>query len=271
MKIYEKDFPRGVHLAFRSLAWSLRPLVNAILSKSWEGKANLPTDRGFIVCPNHVTEIDPVVVGHMLYNAGHPPHFLAKTSLFRIPIFGRLITAAKQIPVDRRGSGAGRALVVARRVLKDNGAIVIYPEGTLTRDPELWPMVGKTGAARLALRTGAPVVPVAHWGTQEAFGRYDKRVHLFPRRHVRVLVGEPLDLSDYRDRHPSKEVLAEVTELIMAAITELLEQLRNEKAPQRRWNPEDHGQRAVGRDFEGPETPSLESESTQSPRAEDDL
>ena len=140
----------GTRATFAFLAGVLRPLMNLVLSKRWEGVENLP-EGGFIAAPNHVTEIDPVVVGHMLYNAKRPPHFLAKASLFKIPVFGRLLHSSRQIPVERTTAGANNSLKVAQEVVDAGGSIIIYPEGTLTRDPDLWPMKGHTGAARLAL------------------------------------------------------------------------------------------------------------------------
>jgi len=231
---------------FAFLAGVLRPLMNAVLSKQWSGLENLPSG-GFIAAPNHVTEIDPVVVGHMLYNAKRPPHFLAKASLFKIPVFGRLLHSSRQIPVERTTAGANNSLKVAQEVVDAGGSIIIYPEGTLTRDPDLWPMKGHTGAARLALQTGAPVVPIGHWGAQELFPRYAKRLYVFPRKKVRVLVGPPVDLEDLRGKPMTKTVLTEATTRIMDAVTALVAELRQEPAPAERWDPVAHGQSATGR------------------------
>ena len=133
----------------------------------------------------------------MLYNQKRAPHFLAKAGLFKVPVLGCLLRATKQIPVERSTAGANRSLQLAQEIVAEGGAIIIYPEGTLTRDPDLWPMKGHTGAARLALEGGIPVVPIAHWGAHEVFPRYAKRFHLFPRKTSRVLVGEPVDLSAF--------------------------------------------------------------------------
>ncbi|MDQ6754874.1 MAG: 1-acyl-sn-glycerol-3-phosphate acyltransferase [Actinomycetota bacterium] len=233
--------------SFAVLANSLRPLANIMMGKEWLGLEKLPRDRGFIVCPNHCTEIDPVVVGHMLYNQDIMPHFLAKAGLFKTPFFGPALRGANQIPVERAGAGAGRSLQVAREVLDEGGAIIIYPEGTLTRDPDLWPMKGHTGAARLALKTGAPVIPVAHWGAQEVFPRYAKRVHLFPRKRVRVLVGDPVDLSRFEGAILNRETLQAATDVILDDVTALLVQLRGGQPPAERWDPAAHNQSTHGR------------------------
>lgn len=245
--------PAKSRATFILLAGLARPLMNLLMSKKWEGLEKLP-EGGFIVVPNHCTEIDPIVVGHMVYNQNRPPHFLAKSGLFKVPVLGALLHATRQIPVERSTAGANRSLQVAKEVVDAGGAIIIYPEGTLTRDPDLWPMKGHTGAARLALQTGAPVVPVAHWGAHEVFPRYAKRFHLFPRKTARVLVGDPVDLGSFRDRPLDRATLTEATEVIMDAITGLLETLRGEKAPVERWDPALHQQTKHGRFADGKST-----------------
>ncbi|WP_425862184.1 lysophospholipid acyltransferase family protein [Arthrobacter sp. TWP1-1] len=243
--------PQGMSLRtrlfFALLAGVARSLMNVVLGKEWYGLDRLPRDEGFIVVPNHCTEIDPIVVGHMLYNQNIMPHFLAKDGLFKNPILGAALRGANQIPVERSGAGAGKSLVAAQEVLDGAGAVVIYPEGTLTRDPELWPMKGRTGAARLALGTGAKVIPVVHWGAQEVFPRYAKGFKIFPRKKVKVVVGNPVDLSAFAGMPADKETLEAVTEVIMAELTSMLEELRGEQAPAERWNPAAHQQSAHGR------------------------
>lgn len=236
-------------IAFALLAGSLRPVMNVFLGRKWIGAHKLPRDTGFIVCPNHVTEIDPVVVGHFLYNQGFPPHYLAKASLFRTPVLGTALKATGQVPVERVTTGAAGSLKSAGEALAAGRALVIYPEGTLTRDPDLWPMKGRTGAARLALTTGVPVVPVAHWGAQDLLPRYAKRPRLFPRKHVQLVVGDPVDLSAFAGLPVTKAVLDAATEAIMADLTALVADLRQEKAPGERWDPVARGQQQIGRSF----------------------
>ena len=181
---------------FVVVAGIVRPVMNLLMNKKWEGTDRLPAG-GFIAAPNHCTEIDPLIVGHLLYNNKRAPHFLAKAGLFKVPVLGWVLRATKQVPVERSTAGANRSLQVAQEIVAEGGAIIIYPEGTLTRDPDLWPMKGHTGAARLALEGGIPVVPIAHWGAHEVFPRYAKRFHIFPRKTSRVVVGDPVDLSPY--------------------------------------------------------------------------
>jgi 1-acyl-sn-glycerol-3-phosphate acyltransferase len=111
----------------------------------------------------------------------------------------------------------------------------------------MWPMRGKSGAVRIALEHGIPLIPAAHWGTQAVLPRYSKRLSVFPRKTIRILFGEPLDLDDLRDRPVTQKVLTEATERLMTAITALLEDLRGETAPAERWNPSAHNQSEFGR------------------------
>lgn len=230
---------------FATLGAVVRPAMNALIGHRWEGFDTLP--EGSIVVSNHMSEIDPLVVAHALYSNGKLPRFLAKESLFKLPVVGGALRGTGQIPVDRGGAGAGSSLEAAKALLDDGGIIVIYPEGTLTRDPELWPMRGHTGAARLALRTGAPVFPVTHWGDQELFPRYGKSIKPFPRKRTTVRVGAPVVLNDLRNRPLTKAVLSEATERIMDAITRDVAELRGQEPPQERWDPTAHGQSETGR------------------------
>ncbi|MDK1329061.1 lysophospholipid acyltransferase family protein [Arthrobacter sp. zg-Y1143] len=237
-------------VVFALLAGTLRPVFNVFLKKHWQGAENLPQDSGFIVCPNHVTEVDPVVVGHFLYNQGHPPHFMAKASLFKAPVLGPALKYSNQVPVERVTTGAAGSLNAAGKALAAGRALVIYPEGTLTRDPDLWPMKGRTGAARLALQTGVPVIPVAHWGSQDLLPRYAKRPSLFPRKEVQLVVGKPVDLSEFAGRPITKAVLDAATDRIMSDLTDMVAKLRGAQPPAERWDPVSKGQKQIGRSFE---------------------
>lgn len=227
--------PAGLRAGYLAASFLVRPGLNAVMSKQWLGTENLP-DSGFIVCANHVSNLDPLAMGHFVYNQGHLPHFLAKSELFRLPVVGGLLTRMRQIPVDRARGGT-ESLEAADRVLSEGGAIIIYPEGTLTTDPQLWPMKAKTGAARLALKTGVPVIPVAQWGIHEVLPTTAKVPSVRPRRTARRGSGRPVPLDDLRDAALTRSVLETASERIMAAITAELAVLRGEPAPQGRWNP----------------------------------
>lgn len=154
---------KGVPL--RLVASFLRPTLIALTGRRWSGGQHIPEQgHGVIVAPNHISDFDPLTCAHFLWDHGRIPRFLGKESLFRIPVLGQLITACGQIPVYRGKREAGKALEAAITAVRAGQCLIIYPEGTLTKDPQMWPMVGKSGAARVALQTGCPVIPLAQWG-----------------------------------------------------------------------------------------------------------
>jgi 1-acyl-sn-glycerol-3-phosphate acyltransferase len=227
--------------AYRFVASWLQPLLWVLTKRDWHGIEHLPRDRGFVAVPNHISYYDPMVTALFLYHSGTPPFYLGKEAVFRIPVLGRLIRAAGQIPVYRGSGLAAQAYRDALTAVRAGRAVVVYPEGTLTRDPDLWPMRGKTGAARIALETRCPVIPVAQWGAQEVIGNYQKGLHLLPRKTMHVLAGPPVELSDLFDRPIDAALLREATDRIMAALTANLEVLRGQSAPPVRFDPRAQG------------------------------
>ena len=145
----------------------------------------------------------------------------------------------------RLSTDAARSYDAAVEAIHDGQAVVFYPEGTITRDPGLWPMRGKTGAARVSLTTGCPVVPIGHWGVQDLLPPYGKP-DLLPRKTIHVKAGDPVDLDDLRERPITPDVLHEATDRIMAAITGIVQELRGETAPTERYDPRQHGDRPTG-------------------------
>lgn len=233
---------------FRFLAAILLPFMNILGKYTVRGAENVPTEGAFVLAPNHFSEIDPVVMGVGMWKAGRVPRYLAKASLFSVPVLGALLRASGQIPVERAGTTrSSDPLAAARRIAEKGLAVVIYPEGSLTRDPDLWPMRGKFGAVRTALEQNIPLIPAAHWGTQKILPRYGKKLSFFPRKSVDILFGPPVDLSAFQGRGLDSATLAEATAVVMAAVTHLLEQLRGEKAPAERWDPAKHNQEETGR------------------------
>ncbi|OLF18842.1 1-acyl-sn-glycerol-3-phosphate acyltransferase [Actinophytocola xanthii] len=204
---------------------------------SWMGKTVLHNgDRirregGVLLVMNHISHLDPPVDAVFVHRQGRVPRFLAKESLFRVPLFKYLIGGAGSIPVTRRSSGAADSLHAAGAALREGKLVVIYPEGTITRDPDGWPMRARTGVARLALETEAPVIPAARWGTKQIFDGYTKKFRPFPRKRVDIRVGEPVDLSAYRGRPVTNELLREVTDVLMTRVRDLLVEIRQEPAP----------------------------------------
>ena len=188
-----------VPFAYRFVVALIRPLLMVLTKRDWQGAENLPSSGGFVVAPNHLSYVDPLVFGHFMYDHGRAPFFLGKEGVFRVPVLGALLRSAEQIPVYRNTGRAADAFRAAVAAVEGGKCIAVYPEGTLTRDPQLWPMVGKTGAARIALATRCPVIPVAQWGPQEMLAPYGKRLRLLPRRTMHVRAGRPVDLSDLYD------------------------------------------------------------------------
>ena len=213
-----------------------------------ENGEKLPRFGPVIVAPNHYSEIDPVVVGLTIWKLGRAPRFLAKASLFRVKVLGWMLRSSGQIPVERVGATRGSdPMAAAARVAEREQVLVVYPEGTLTRDPAMWPMRGKTGAVRLALQYGIPIHPIAHWGTQDVMPRYSKKIHFFPPKTIRIRVGDAIDLSAFAGKPLDGATLGAATEVVMDAITHELEELRGEKAPATRWDPTERGQTETGR------------------------
>lgn len=237
-----------------SVFWPLAavavPLISLIAKVRVTGAEKLPREGAFVLAPNHYSEFDPLIVALAVWRIGRAPRFMAKESLFRIPVLGWFLHRTGMIPVARTSSAssAKQTMLQSAKLVEHGRGVIVYPEGTLTRDPELWPMRGKSGAVRLALTDGIPLIPMAQWGTQAIMGRYQKGLSLWPlRKPVRVLIGDPVDVSDLRGRAGDQAALTEATTRLMDAITALLEQLRDEKAPAERWNPTLHGQKETGR------------------------
>jgi 1-acyl-sn-glycerol-3-phosphate acyltransferase len=229
--------PLGTNFWFRFGATLVRPILSAVSKKDWQGVEKLPKTGAAIVVCNHLSYVDPLTFTHFLYNNGRAPRYLGKESVFKIPLIGRVIRGAGQIPVARESKDAVKGLEHAIAVLKAGHLLGVYPEGTLTRDENLWPMRAKTGVARLALITGAPVIPCASWGPQRVLPPYSKKLRVFPRSKISILMGDPLDLSAWKDQQDDPQAIEEVADLIMDEITKLLEVLRKEKAPTPRFDP----------------------------------
>jgi 1-acyl-sn-glycerol-3-phosphate acyltransferase len=221
--------------------------MNLMAKLRISGVENVPTTGAFVLAPNHYSEIDPLVVGVAMWKIGRMPRYMAKASLFKVPVVGRLLHASGQIPVERAGSRGSDPLAAAKQIADQGLAVVIYPEGTLTRDPDLWPMRGKSGAVRTALEQGIPVIPVAHWGTQLLMPRYGKKISVFPRKTIDVRFGPAVDLSAFAGRKLDSATLTEATDVVMDAITAIFEELRGQTAPAERWDPAKHNQKDTGR------------------------
>ncbi len=222
--------------AFSVIVLLLKPALTALTRRRWIDGENIPATGGCVVVVNHLSHADPLTAAHLVYDHGRIPRFLAKSSLFRNRALGALLRSAGQIPVDRAGIDALGAYAAAVAAVRAGECLVVYPEGTITRDPDLWPMTGKSGAARIALETGCPVVPVAQWGPQDLLAPYAHKPDLLPRKLITMKVGPPLDLVHLSEGPVTTARAAQATEEIMDAITGLLADIRGRRPPAERYD-----------------------------------
>lgn len=225
---------------YRLALFIAKPPLLALTRRDWRGLQHLPREGGVIVAANHISMVDPLVLGdYLVYGAGRLPRYLAKAEMF----VGRglvpsVMRGARQIPVNRRSADASLALRDAVAALQSGECVTLYPEGTVSRDPGKWPMLARSGVARLALLSGAPVVPVAQWGAQAVHDTYrTSGLHLLPRHTVSLVAGPPVDLTPWQGKELTAVVLREATAAVMAAVTSLLEGLRGETAPAKVHDP----------------------------------
>jgi len=213
----------------------VRPVVRLMFRFHWVGLHHVPRSGGVILVLNHVSKLDPFTVARFTWDAGRIPRFMIKESLFEVFFVGSALRGARQILVRRGTQEANTALRAAEQALRDGEAVLVYPEGTVTRDPDWWPMQGKTGLARLWLASGAPVIPIAQWGQQRSWDYHTGKLRLIPRQKAVVRAGEPVDLARFDGRPVTPELLREVTDTAFAAVRDLLAAERVEPAPDHFW------------------------------------
>jgi 1-acyl-sn-glycerol-3-phosphate acyltransferase len=235
----------------RGWAWTVvvgivKPTLLAFTKRDWRDGDKIPATGGCVVAVNHISQLDPMTLGFFLYDHGRLVRYLTKDALFHTPVVKHIVKDAGQIPVTRMSDGAASAFDAAVEAVRQGECIGVYPEGTITKEPDGWPMRGKTGAARIALTTGCPVIPVGQWGVQDLLPAYSSKPRLFPRKTTHYKAGDPVDLADLMGKPITAEVLHEATERIMVAITVLVEELRGEKAPAVRFDPKASGVTEIG-------------------------
>ncbi|MGH3473224.1 MAG: lysophospholipid acyltransferase family protein [Nocardioidaceae bacterium] len=219
----------------------VRPVLIVLTRRDWSGTEHLPPQNGFVLATNHLSEFDPLPLAHFVYDGGRVPRFLGKIEVFAVPVLGWILRSAGQIPVYRRSADASKAYDAAVAAVRAGECVIVYPEGTISRDPGLWPMVGKTGAARIALSTECPVIPCAMWGPNEVLAPYSRRPRVLPRKVMHVRAGKPVELTDLARLPLTTDVLHEATSRVMDAITVLLEDIRGTRAPDVRFDPKAQG------------------------------
>ncbi|MFM2023449.1 MAG: hypothetical protein RIR89_841 [Actinomycetota bacterium] len=235
---------RENNLLFVLVATILAPLLRLTMRIKTEGVEKLPKG-GYVLVGNHLSYLDPLAFAYSVYlHMKRVPHYLAKASLFKVPILGFLLPKVGQIPVFRGGKSNEEPLRAAKEFIKAGQVVVVFPEGTLTRDPELWPMRGKSGAIRMAAELGVPIVPAAHWGVHKVLGNYNLRFRPNPFHLVKVKIGDPIQLSI--GTNPTIEQVNQATELVMNKVAALVGEMRGETPPAKLWDPTQHQQDETG-------------------------
>jgi len=231
--VVQRSEKAGPYLRFCVIV--LYPLISVLWRRRWIHPERIPSHGPAILAINHISYADPFVVARVVWERGRSPRFLAKASLFHLPVVGRIMSGAGQIPVHRGTADASAALSDAVQALRRGQLVLIYPEGTVTRDPQFWPMAARTGIARLALLApDVPVIPVGQWGSHRFLDIYAHRFRPLPRKTVSVACGEAVDLSDFRSADPGApeaEILHAMTDRIMRAVRDQVAILREEPAP----------------------------------------
>ncbi len=205
----------------------------------------IPADGPAVVVSNHLSISDPLVLGCALRRAGRRGTFLAMAEAFSWPVVGGLLRRTGQIPV-RRGVDPAAALAPALDALAKGRVVALYPEGRITTEPDYRPLpTWRTGAVRLALEAGCPIVPVAQWGahrlvTREHESSLTRRLRWFgrlrpgriPRRpRVTVLVGEPITAAQLREMAGPDRDLKAATTLVMEQVRHLLAEIAGDDLP----------------------------------------
>lgn len=215
---------------FKVVVFLFRPFVMLMTKRTWRGADNLP-EGGFVVASNHISDADPLTLYNFLVDHGIYPAALAKQELFNNPLIARALRAIGAIPVDRDTPEAHHSLREARAALEAGTCVVVYPEATHSFDPDLWPMTGKTGAVRLAMTAGVPVIPIAQWGPQQFRHPHTKKFRL-RRFEAQIVVGEPIYFPHVPSAALRQEEVEQATADLMSRIAALLSTLRGQPAPE---------------------------------------
>ena len=216
---------------YRFAVLTLRPPIALWFNWRFEGMEHIPREGPVLVAANHISYFDPLAHGYMLVRAGRRPRYLAKKELYGNWFLRRLLTGAKQIPVAR-GTGSAAPVETASKALKDGEVVVVYPEGTVTKNPDFTPMQAKTGIGRLALATDVPVLPIAVWGSQNVWQRDGARSLAFG-RPIWLKAGPPLDFSRFDGQESDPTGVREATDTVMDELSRLVTDLR-QRYP-KRW------------------------------------
>ena len=201
------------------VGWLFFRLIYSIYFR-WKivGREHVPLTGSVILAGNHASFIDPPLIGCAL---PRDINYLGRESLFRYPVVGWVLRSWNSVPVDRDGGGARGLKAILDRLLK-GGAIILFPEGTRTKDGRLQP--ARSGVGLTVIKSEAVVIPVRVFGTFEAWGRH----MTFPRpKRIGVVYGAPMDFRALRveaktcGKDRLKRIYQEVADGIMAEIAKL--------------------------------------------------
>lgn len=217
---------------WRAAQFGARAVVATLARLRVSGDVPVQLAAGpLILAANHISPFDPVALTAACHTRRLAPRFLATGGLFEAPVVGPVMRRWGHLPVYRGRPTVTHAYAAAAAALAEGAVLVVYPEGGIGLAPDMWPVAGRTGAARLALATGAPVVPVAQWGAHEVVPYSAPRglLRALPgtirrRPVVRVHFGTPVELTGVRPDTPGAARRA--TDRILAAITAELAPLR---------------------------------------------
>ena len=205
------------------IGWFLCRLLYMTFGR-WKviGSENVPKTGGVILAPNHVSYSDPPAAG---CGIRRPVHYMAKKELFETPVLGFLIKSVGAFPV-KRGTADRAALKKAIETVKNGKVICVFPEGTRSPNGNLLP--AESGIGMIALKSKAPVVPVALIDTDRLLPAHSKCFHF---ARVRVIYGKPLTFDDLYERGMDREAIDEVGKRVMAAIAGLRESTGHSRQP----------------------------------------
>lgn len=210
---------------FRIAKAAALPPLKLWFNWRFEELEKIPASGSAIIACNHISYLDPLSNAYAIVEAGRRPRFLAKQELFQIPLVGRALAGAGQIPVDRSRPDNPDPLNAARHAIEGGEVVVVYPEGTVTNDAGSLPMGGKTGVVRLSLSTGVPILPMASWGSQAVWQKSGPGSLKFG-RPIWTKVGDPIVLSERRAEADDREALRSLTEQVMSRLLEIVLDLR---------------------------------------------
>jgi 1-acyl-sn-glycerol-3-phosphate acyltransferase len=251
--VYEKG---NAWLAFCKVV--MYPLASLLGRQKVGGAEHARRRGGYLLVANHISHLDPLFDAVAVRKTGRIPRFMAKASLWKVPVLGKALAGSDQIPVDRTGAGAGQnSLEAATAALNAGRVVLIYPDGTVTRDPEMWPMKPRMGVGALALSGDFPVIPMAHWGSNQVYTSYvqGRRFHPWPRKDVHTVFGEPIDLSDLRAGARDARAVRAASVRIMTAVRDMVGEVRGITPPTEFYDQrkaERLAQRSAAADAESP-------------------